>query len=198
MEILHHVFGGKTRIRIMRLFLLNPDKCYDEKSAVSRSRGTEREVERELASFEKIGLIKRRRIVTESKKKRVRIFGWVLNNSFVYLKELRSLLLNDVLMTGNEILQRLSRGGSLKLLVLAGIFIQDWDSRVDLLIVGDKLKKGVLERTLRSMEAEIGRELRYTILDLGDFNYRMSIGDRLVRDIFDYPHQIVLDRGILG
>ena len=77
--------------------------------------------------------------------------------------------------------------------------IQNWDNRIDLLIVGERLKKGKLERTIRSMESEIGRELKYSILDTTDFQYRYSIGDKLVRDVFDYQHQIVLDKlGIEG
>lgn len=198
MEILHNIFGGKTRVRIMRLFLLNPDVIHDVRSVQTASRGKRGEVEREIKSFEKVGLIRRRRYSAEGRKgKRVSLLGWKLNSTFIYLGQLRSLLLRDVLMKGHDIIRRLSRGAVLKLVVLSGVFIQSWDSRVDVLIVGDKLKKGILERTLRSMESEIGRELRYTILTPSDFQYRMSIGDKLVRDILDFPHQVVLNKGII-
>ena len=204
MEILNTIFGGKTRVRIMRLFLLNPDKVYGVKSVIAGSRGKQREVERELASFEKAGIIKPRRFYAEvkqkrnRKQKRVPLLGWMLNPSFIYVRELRSLLVNDLLTKNHNVAKRLGRGGHLKLVVLAGIFIQNWESRVDLLVVGDTLHRGVLERIIRSLETEIGRELHYAILETSDFQYRMSIGDRLVRDIFDYPHQTVLNKGLIA
>jgi len=183
----------------MRLFLLNPDKIYSAKSVMAVCRGGKGQVERELKAFEKIGLIKRKHYTREGKtragkKSRVRESGWTLNNSFIYLSQLRTMLVDSVLLKSNDIVKRLGRGGNLKLVVLAGIFIQNWDSRVDLLVVGEKLKKGSLERMMRSMESEIGRELHYSILDTHDFQYRMSVGDKLIRDIFDYPHETILNK----
>src|SRR3989344_3768467 len=56
----------------------------------------------------------------------------------------------------------------------------------------------LLEQALRAavyaIEAELGRELRYASFTTDDFNYRLGIYDRLIRDIFDYPHQAILDR----
>jgi len=183
----------------MRLYLLNPDKIYDLKVAVASSRGKKRDVERDLAAFEKIGLIKRRRYLAEGRKgKKVSLSGWSLNPSFVYLAELRAILLNDIFIKGRSIVERLGKGGTLRLVVLAGIFIQNWESRVDILIAGDKLKRGVLERVIHSVESEIGRELRYAILDSSDVQYRISIGDRLVRDVLDFPHKIMINKGLIN
>jgi hypothetical protein len=194
MDTLGKIFGGRVHMKIMRLFLLNPDKTYDAKMVITVCRGNKREVEWELRMCESIGLIKRKPYYREGKKSRVRERGWTLDTSFIYLTQLRSLLVDSVLFKSTDLVKRLSRGGNLKFVVLAGIFIQNWDSRVDILIAGDKLKKGVLERMMHAMENEIGRELHYSILDTTDFQYRMSIGDKLVRDILDYPHQTILNK----
>ena len=53
-----------------------------------------------------------------------------------------------------------------------------------------------LERLIKTVESELGRELRYVVLETVDFQYRMSIHDKLVRDVFDFPHQMVTD--VLG
>ena len=63
-----------------------------------------------------------------------------------------------------------------------------------LLVVGDGIKHGKLENVIHTLEAEIGRELRYTVFDTPDFHYRLSIYDKLVRDILDYPHIKVVDK----
>jgi hypothetical protein len=44
----------------------------------------------------------------------------------------------------------------------------------------------------------VGKELRYAFFSTDEFKYRMSMYDKLVRDILDYPHKVLLDKlGIL-
>jgi len=82
--------------------------------------------------------------------------------------------------------------GRVKFLAVSGIFIKNKDSRVDLLIVGDKLKKNKIEEGVKKLEAEIGMELVYAVFETKEFVYRLSMYDKLVRDILDFPHEIVL------
>jgi hypothetical protein len=44
------------------------------------------------------------------------------------------------------------------------------------------------------MEAERGKELVYAYLETQDFQYRLGMYDKLIRDILDYPHQVLLDK----
>ena len=48
------------------------------------------------------------------------------------------------------------------------------------------------------LEAEIGKELAYAVFDTPDFLYRANMYDKLVRDVIDFPHEKVLDIGILN
>ena len=41
------------------------------------------------------------------------------------------------------------------------------------------------------MEAEIGSELVYAIFDTKEFTYRLNMYDKLVRDILDFPHEVI-------
>lgn len=84
--------------------------------------------------------------------------------------------------------------GRVKLIVAAGIFIQNWESRVDLLIVGDDLNLNKIESIISIIESEIGKEISYSAFDTQDFEYRLGIHDRLVRDILDYNHVTLIDR----
>jgi hypothetical protein len=64
--------------------------------------------------------------------------------------------------------------------------------------VGDGVKKAKLDSIIKSVEAEVGKELRYAFFSTDEFKYRMSMYDKLVRDILDYPHKVLLDKlGIL-
>ena len=51
-----------------------------------------------------------------------------------------------------------------------------------------------LSKAVASIEAEIGKELSYSAFDTEDFEYRVGIHDRLVRDILDSPHTVLIDK----
>ena len=68
------------------------------------------------------------------------------------------------------------------------------NSRVDLLIVGDKIRKNVLTTALKELEAEVGKELSYAVFETDDFMYRVNMYDKFIRDILDYPHQKLLNK----
>ena len=76
--------------------------------------------------------------------------------------------------------------------------MKELESRADILIVGDHIKKSSLDNTIKKLESEIGKELRYVCFSIEDFKYRLSMFDKLIRDILDYPHKKILNRlGIL-
>jgi len=82
----------------------------------------------------------------------------------------------------------------MKLVIVSGIFTQSNDSRVDLLVVGDNLKKSVLDNTIKTIEAEIGKEIRFAVFETPDFRYRLGLYDKLIRDILDFPHEKIVNR----
>jgi len=180
MEILGKILGSSARVKIMRLFLLNRGKSFKNKDIVKRSRVSSDILRRELRLLSTIDFIKKRNT------------DWSYNPAFKYGTELEALLVNaDTLNTG-IILQNFKNIGKVKLVLVSGIFIKNDDSRVDLLIVGDKMKRGRIEEGMRRLEAEIGAELVYAVFDTKEFLYRLNMYDKLVRDILDFPHEVIL------
>ncbi len=201
MDILAKIFGSQAKVRIIRLFLFNPEKVFDNYDIAKRSQATVRTAIREMRGLVAGGLIKKKTITVGMRKRggevsteRKTRTGWTLNQKFPYLAALQTLVINTVLIKDEEILDRLSGVGQIKLLITAGVFIQDTDSRVDILIVGDRLKKTLIDSRIKKMESEIGKELRYSIFETPDFQYRVSIYDKLIRDILEFRHKKVLDK----
>ena len=62
----------------------------------------------------------------------------------------------------------------------------------ELLIRSDTLNTQAILANLKKTEAEIGTELIYAIFDTKEFIYRLNMYDKLVRDILDYPHEVIL------
>jgi hypothetical protein len=198
MEILDKIFGGAAKVRIMRLFILNPDQKFSVEEIVSRTLTSEKGVKAELALLEKIDLVCRRTVprkenpeATRSKKTRV----WGLNPKFVYFDELKSFLVNANLIKNSELIKRIGRVGKIKLIILSGVFLNQLDvNRLDLLVVGDEIRRVAFENIVKSLESELGKEVKYAFFATDDFMYRMNMYDKLVRDLLDYPHQVVFDR----
>jgi hypothetical protein len=193
MEILGKLFGNEARVKILRLFFLNGENGFENREIERRTKLRAPAVRRELAVLKSVGFIKKRYFSKDLPPKK-KVAGWFLDNNFVYRKELKDLILNADLVNRGKISGRFKKAGSIKLLIVSGIFIKDNDSRTDILIVGDNLKKGSIENTLRSMEAEIGKELSYAFFETKEFKYRLEMYDKFIYDVLDYPHERLIDK----
>jgi len=202
MDILSKLFGSEAKVKIMRLFLFNPDQPYSPEDIATRARVPRAVVHHEATLLRKMGMLSGKRFshmvpVKKGKKtvmKRKNEGGWVLKTSFPYLPALQNLLINTVLFKYDDIIRKLNLVGRMKLVIVSGVFIHNNDSRVDLLIVGDHIRFGALEGVIRTIESEIGKELRYAAFETEDFEYRFGMYDKLVRDILDYPHKKILNK----
>ena len=174
--------GGQARVRLLRLFLLNPNTKFVAKEISLKSGVKGVKLRKELLALQKIKFIRRQNDFLR------------LSTSFEFLGPLKNLLLATEPFRDDEIISRFKNGGRIKLLIVSGIFTQDRESRVDILLVGDNLKRGKIEHSLRNMESEVGKELAYAIFDTKEFKYRMEVYDKFIRDIIDYPHKILLDK----
>ncbi len=186
MEILSRIFGNETKVKIMKLFLFNQEQVFTVKDIALRVKAETSKVRREINVLEKMGLVRKRNIKNKH--------GFVVDQQFSYLKQLQNFLVNVEPLQPKEIIKKFSKVGSIKLIIVSGVFIQDLESRADLLIVGDGFKKAKLENTIKIIESEIGKEIRYAFFSTEEFKYRLSMYDKLTRDILDYPHKKVLNK----
>lgn len=195
MEILGKLLGGVARVKIMRLFLLNPDTGFEGSDVSERSRLAPAVARRVIVQLAGMDLITKRTFTKEMKNRRTgkvtkkRVQGWFLNPEFPYINELRQLLVEGEFFKHAELAKRFKPAGRIQLLVVSGIFIQDSESRLDLLIVGDNLKKNLIQKVVSVLESELGKELAYAVFETADFRYRISMYDKLLRDVFDYAHE---------
>jgi hypothetical protein len=188
MEILGKLFGSESRVKILRLFLFNPEQAFCATEISERSKANLYTVRHELKLLRKVGFIDQK----TSRKPKEKC--WILNGRFAYLAPLRGLLLDTILMSDEEIYRKFAGSGKLKVVIAAGFFIQDDESRLDLLIAGENIKRHVIDNAVKGLEAEIGKELSYAAFEIAELNYRVSMYDRLLRDVVENPHRTLLDK----
>jgi len=51
-----------------------------------------------------------------------------------------------------------------------------------------------LRTFLRSLEAEIGREIKFSLMDREEFDYRFGMFDRFIRVLLEGPHEKIINK----
>lgn len=175
------LFGGMAFVRLARIFLLHPGTAYDAATLREKTRIEPGDMRVMLNDLVGSSVIKKRG------------GKWMLNESCDFLHPLHDLLIGKILSDIN-LGKRIERCGAVKLLIAAGVFLDDSESRTDLLIVIDKLNQKALSKTISALETDVGSEVSYAVFTPAEFAYRMSVNDKLLRDILDYPHVKLINK----
>jgi hypothetical protein len=181
MEKLSALFGGPAFVRVTRLFLLHPNNSYSTRNLREKTRCSTEELRPVVRDLLRATVLKKRG------------GKLALNVDCPFLLPLRDLLIGEMLADLN-LTKRLEKTGAIKLLIAAGVFIDDSESRSDILIVADRLNLKNLRKMVTSLEADVGQEIRYTAFTPKEFNYRLGLNDKLIRDILDYPHEKLVNK----
>ncbi len=201
MELLARLLGGAERVKIMRYFLHHDDAIVSSSDIVEKTKSKSITVRKELTILASIGFIEKRRtkvVVTPQAKKSTakvkEIIGFALNKDFPHNSALKELLFDFKLVDKKELAAKFKVVGRIKLFIVAGVFIGDPKSRVDILIVGESIKRQKAEKVLEMVSAELGRDVVYALMDVEEFEYRFKMYDKFIRDIIDMDHEKVIDK----
>ncbi|EKD46372.1 MAG: putative transcriptional regulator, partial [uncultured bacterium] len=184
--MLEHLFGSKTRVKLLSLLFRNPSKDYFVRELTRKVGERINSVRHELANLQKIGLVK--------SKSRERKRYYQMNQSFPLYKELGDLVIKATGAPQAKLVQRILAMGDVRYAILTASFLGrgKTDSGVDMFIVGN-INNDELKRFVRKLESEYDREIKYAVMNDRDFQYRMQIGDRFVRDMVSGEHTILVD-----
>ncbi len=124
----------------------------------------------------------------------------MMNPNFEYFSELRVLLLKSSPHEKEKMTRKVSELGRVRLALISGIFLNDpdtssqYESPADLFIVGDDIDRKRLRNFLASLEAEVGGEVKFTLMDKEEFMYRYGMFDRFVRVLLEGPHEKIINK----
>ncbi|MBI2451061.1 MAG: hypothetical protein HYV52_01840 [Parcubacteria group bacterium] len=191
-NILEQLFSSVTRPRLLKLFLRHKNDYFTSKEIIRKIKASKESVKKEINFFIKIGLIQSRMIKHPLSKKKERMM--FLRPDFYFLKELGDLILKPSIISRKNLIKKIISLGNIKLAVLSGIFINEENTRADLLLVGSRIKQRNLSNFLAGLEAELGKEINYVLLSEEEFRYRMNMFDRFLRDLLEGPHEILIEK----
>ena len=202
-EILEKLFGSSSRVKAMRLFLLNPKEILNQREISRRCKIGNNVAKREISFLKGIGFLKNKsekitNIIklkngkTKGVNKKIEGFG--LNELFPLLNPLKGLVVDSVAINKEKIIKSLKSAGNMKLIIFSGFFVGEEKGETDLLMVGDGIKKALLENVLRKAEVEAGKDIVYGFFETKDFLYRFGMNDRFIREILDSPHEKAVNK----
>jgi len=189
------LFGNQATIKLLRMFLFNPSMVISVDEILRRARLVRRTARTELSILERAGIIKKKQTyMTGASGKRRRVQGYALNHRFSHLVALQGFLFDTAPLDSKTVMRHMRKAGKLDVVVISGVFTRKFDGRLDLIVAAKQLKQNKVEAAVRTLEAELGIEIRFATFSTEDFLYRLGMYDKLTRDVFDYPHHILTDR----
>lgn len=194
-DFLESLIDNPARAKILRLFLFHQKETFTSAEVARRAKVGPHSVNAETDYLRKLGIIKEEKGQGNTARQKVSYFS--LNSEFKYLNPLSTFVHAVSPAQYTEVEQVLRRTGKLTVVVLSGIFTGDITRPADLIIAGDYINDERLEKAVRSFEPKYGREIRYAVFSTPEFRYRLTIKDKILRDVLDYPHRVIINKNNL-
>lgn len=187
--MLEHLFGSKTRLKLIRLFFREPDKKFFVREITRVLETQINAVRRELSVLLESGILQEvAEKVGSEKEKGPQKKYYILNKSSVLYTELQGLLLKDSMLGEEQFLEIIKqKGGDIVLLLVSGCFTGDKGAPSDILIVGNTKEK-TLTTLITDYEKEVGCAIRYTFMSEKEFQDRRHVMDRFLFSLFESKH----------
>lgn len=187
------LFGSKTRVKLLHLFLNNPGKSFYVREITRLVDEQINSVRRELSNMLNVG------IITNDNSDNKLYYS--VNQRYEHYLPLKAIFgdqkaKEDATEVGHasstswrEIIKDLP---GLRVVIAAGMLVPDSGSKVDLLLVGS-VTSTKLKKVIKTIEKLEGRELNYSVVTYDEFYYRLSVRDKFITEILNSSHDVVLD-----
>jgi hypothetical protein len=185
-EILDFLFGSRTKARLLRFFLLNSEQEYSVNEVAQKNMLKSSQARKTINGLKKI------RFIFERSRGGEKCF--ILNPKFPLLLELRNLIVKSNITPKTGSLARIKTVGDVKLAMVSGIFLNYPKSKADLILVVNNVNRNRLKTLMANLEAELGREVSYLLMNGDEFKYRLDMLDRFILDFLEGPHDELINK----
>lgn len=189
------LFGSKTRVKLLHLFLNNPGQSFYVREITRKIDEQINSVRRELSNMLEVGVI-----TSDSADNKL---YYQVNQRYEYYVPLRAIFGDDLNETNavpalaDELSSELSTTirsiPGLSLAILSGVLVRGSTSAIDVVLVGN-LPSVKVKTAIKTIEKLEGRDINYSVLSYDEFYYRLSIRDRFITEILNGKHSVVIDR----
>ncbi len=192
--MLEHLFGSRTRVKLISLFLRQPTEAIFVREVTRRVSTQINAVRREPANLVSFGLIvETAEIETDAKRPGLKRKYYRLNATFPLLPEVRSLMTKSQLLVEHRLDRALGSSDEVKYVALMGAFLGISHAPIDLFVIGTADKQA-LEKIVNAMEQTLGQEINYSVMPFSEYQYRKEMADKFLHSIIEAPKNVIVDR----
>lgn len=179
--------NGEVRLKVLRFFLANRSGSFRSGDLEEATRIKKDKLKKELTF-----LVGGKFLFKNSSSKEGPSYR--LNQDFEHNEALYSLVFDFENINKKIIIDKLKKLGRIKLFYFTGLFLNDLDSEVDILIVADNIKPKEMNKAISELNASFASKIRILIMDVEEYNYRYKMFDRFLRLILDGKKIVVIDK----
>jgi hypothetical protein len=185
------LFGSKTRVKLLHLFLNNPGKAFYVREITRLIDEQINSVRRELSNMLTVGVITSDNADNKLYYEVNQRYEYYIPFRAIFADEHTEMAVNDnnVASSWHELIKELP---GVRLALLAGVLVKGSTSTVDLLLVGD-VSNIKLKNAIKQIEKKESRELNYSVLSYDEFYYRLSVHDKFITEILNGKYAVLLD-----
>ena len=205
------LFGSKTRVKLLKLFLNNPDSSYYVREITRLIDEQINSVRRELSNMLKIGIITSENVENKLYYKVNQMYPHfiplraIFSDEEIPIAEVQATKIsgntkgstsafsssdsNPEVKYYNKIFEGLTGAHAI---VIAGKLVRGSASPIDILIIG-QVPNTKLKTIIKSIERREEIEVNYTVIAPEEFHYRISVRDRFIGEILDTKFTVIKD-----
>lgn len=189
------LFGSKTRVKLLHLFLNHPGQSFYVREITRLIDEQINSVRRELSNMLEVGVI-----TSDSSDNKL---YYQVNQRYEFYSALRAIFANEALIAkpslsegetvSEQYLSAIAGISALRLAILSGVLVKGSTSSVDVLLVGT-LPAAKVKAAMAIIEKIEGREINYSVMPYEDFYYRLSVRDKFITEILNSKHTVAIDK----
>jgi len=208
--VIEQLFGSKTRVKLLQLFYSNPNRAFYVREITRKIDEQINSVRRELSNLLSIGII-----TSDASQNRL---YYEVNQKYEYYQALGMIFggLKAAPAAAPKAAKKekkaeeptepvhadvsdehpMAKGfrglGKVEIALLTGQFTRDDVAGIDVLVVGN-VNSAKVDKFMADLEQAENKELRYTVLPLDNYKYRLSINDRFISNVLAAKKQVIIN-----
>jgi len=187
------LFGSKTRVKLLHLFLNNPGTSFYVREITRLIDEQINSVRRELSNMLAVGII-----TSDTADNKL---YYEVNQRYEHYLSMRAIFGDQtdsaanvhasgkVVVDWQPLVKELS---GVRIAIASGMLVRGSASKIDLLIVGNVTPTRI-KKVIAAIEKLEGRELSYSVITYDEFYYRLSVRDKFITEILNSNHLVVVD-----
>lgn len=188
--MLKYFITSKTKRKLLRLFLLNPEKSFYIREMEKLINEPINGIRRELKNLQKAGFLKVRR---DGNRKLFRV-----NNGFPIISELKTIIYSTIGI-GDYLKEHIENIEDIEFAFIYGSVAKDEEtatSDIDIFLVG-KISEKKFHKVISDLEEHIGRDINYTLMSKQEFEKRRKENDPFIKRILNESKIILKGNSIV-